>query len=64
MKFCVSAIEDGFDSDTVVFLKIHITHILEIAIELLPIDEAEFLDKSRELFLKENKNYTAENKNS
>ncbi|MDI5886466.1 hypothetical protein [Flavobacterium yafengii] len=64
MKLCVSAIEDGFDSDTVVFSKIHITHILEIAIELLPIDEAEFLDKSRELFLKENKNDIPEKQKS
>ncbi|WP_268845970.1 hypothetical protein [Flavobacterium aestivum] len=54
MKLCVSAIEDesGFGS----YLKINIGQILKIAIELLPSDEAAFLDRSRELFAKESGN--------
>jgi hypothetical protein len=34
----------------------NITNILEIALQLLPYDEAEFLDQSRELLLMENEN--------
>lgn len=54
MKLCVYATEDEFclNSSSVVSSKINIAQILEIAIELLPIYEAKFLDKSRELFLK------------
>lgn len=64
MKLCVNSIEDGFDSDTAILSKINVAQILEIAIQLLPIDEAEFLDRSRELLLKESSNDATENQNS
>jgi hypothetical protein len=58
INLCVRAIEDeserGFGSKG--NSKVNIAQILNIANELLPIDEAAFLDKSRELFLKENSN--------
>jgi hypothetical protein len=54
INLCVRAIEDeserGFGSKG--NSKVNIAQILNIANELLPIDEAAFLDKSRELFLK------------
>lgn len=40
----------------------NITNMLEIALQLLPYEEAEFLDKSRELFLMGNGNDISENK--
>ncbi|MFV8343582.1 hypothetical protein [Flavobacterium sp. XS2P39] len=63
MKLCIYATEDefGLDSCSVVSSKINIAQILEIAIELLPIDEAEFLDQSRKLFFKKNGNDIPEN---
>lgn len=42
----------------------NITNMLEIALQLLPYEEAEFLDKSRELFLKENGTDIPENQSS
>jgi hypothetical protein len=58
MKLCVCVIEDESErgSDSKGNSKVNIAQILNIAIELLPIDEAAFLDKSRELFLKEDSN--------
>jgi hypothetical protein len=63
MKLCVSVIEyeSELDSCSNENSKINIAQILKIAIELLPIDEAAFLDKSRKLFLKENSNDVPEN---
>jgi hypothetical protein len=66
IKLSICAIEQdsSYDSATIVNSKVNITNILEIAIQLLPIDEAEFLDESRELFLNENSNNIPENQNS
>jgi len=54
ISLCVRAIEDESErgSDAKGNSKVNIAQILNIANELLPIDEAAFLDKSRELFLK------------
>ena len=40
---------------------INITNMLEIALQLLPYDEAEFLDQSRELLLKKKEKKSPEN---
>ncbi|PWJ89346.1 hypothetical protein BC749_1234 [Flavobacterium araucananum] len=58
MKLCAIAVENEatFDDNS----KIDIADILKIAIVLLPIDEAEFLDKARELFLDEKRKDTSE----
>ena len=63
MKLCISSIEEeiSYDSSSIVHSRVNITQILEIAIELLPINEAEFLDHSRELFSKKGENDAAEN---
>jgi hypothetical protein len=55
ISLCVRALEDESErsSSSRGNSKVNIAQILNIAIELLPIDEAAFLDKSRELFLKE-----------
>ncbi|WP_431244259.1 hypothetical protein ACQ9BO_07810 [Flavobacterium sp. P21] len=53
IKLCVHALDEDFESDTLGISKINIIQILEIAIELLPMEEAEFLDKSRSLLLNE-----------
>ena len=39
----------------------NIKNMLEIALQLLPYEEAEFLDKSKELLLKENQDIIPEN---
>ncbi|WP_268846868.1 hypothetical protein [Flavobacterium aestivum] len=61
MKLCVSAIED--ESEFGSYSKINIAQILKIVIELLPTDEAAFLDKSREIFSKMNRNDVSGNQN-
>jgi hypothetical protein len=42
----------------------NIANMLEIALQLLPYEEAEFLDEARKLFLEENNNDTLEKENS
>ncbi|WP_268846558.1 hypothetical protein [Flavobacterium aestivum] len=66
IRLCVRSIEDESErgSDSEESSKVNIAQILNIAIELLPIDEAEFLDKSREILLKEISNDVLENQNS
>jgi hypothetical protein len=54
ISLCVRALED--ESERGSGSNVNIAQILNIAIELLPIDEAAFLDKSWELFLKGNSN--------
>jgi hypothetical protein len=63
MKLCVCVIEDESERNSCSNenSKINIAQILNILIELLPIDEAAFLDKSRKLFLKEKSNDIPEN---
>jgi hypothetical protein len=58
ISLCLRAIEDESErgSDSKENSKVNIAQILNIANELLPFDEAAFLDKSRKLFLKENSN--------
>lgn len=51
----------GLDSSSGVFLKINIAQLLEIAIDLLPINETEILDQSKKLFLKKSENDIPEN---
>jgi hypothetical protein len=66
INLCVLAIKDESerDSSSKAKSKVNIAQILNIAIELLPIDEAEFLEKSREIFSKKNSNDVLENQNS
>jgi hypothetical protein len=66
INLCLLAIKDESecDSSSKANSKVNIAQILNIAIELLPIDEVEFLDKSREILLKEISNDILENQNS
>lgn len=57
IKVSVMALDtDGSFSNHISDPPTNITNMLEIALQLLPYDEAEFLDKSRELFLREGGN--------
>jgi hypothetical protein len=67
LKLCVNTIELEFDYDClpVVDEKTDVAQILEIVIELLPHEEAEFLDEAKKMFFKENdNNHTPEKENS
>ncbi|WP_268847897.1 hypothetical protein [Flavobacterium aestivum] len=63
ISLCLSAINDESEcgSSSKAKSKVNIAQILNIAIELLPVDEDAFLEKSQEIFSKMSSNVVSEN---